>query len=208
MASLRDNLNRFGWMKLPYRFPEPSLAELEKLGQNCGVGERLADIQAIADRLPIEFKALISQYGFSQDPLRGIWFYKDSTKNWSLPWHQDRSFPMGEKSEDPDLTNWTKKNDQWHCEPSLAQLKRHAFVHLAFDPMNATSGQLELLEKSHLKGKIPQDDIKNIVLNHRKIVQNLERGEALLVSALTLHRSSSNKSRQPRRALRLDFLQP
>jgi len=200
-----DNFDKLGWVKFPYSFPEACLSKLEKLGVHGGVGKRLSDMKAISDLLPTEFKVLMAEFGFASSPIRAIWFHKDASKKWSLPWHQDRVITMETKTDDPRLKNWTMKNGQWHCEPDIQHLTRLAFLHIAFDPMTPESGQLQLLEKSHLQGKIKQSDIAGLINQHDITTPDLSRGEALFASTLLLHRSSSNQSDCPRRALRLDF---
>ena len=203
--NLGDEFDQRGWIKFPYSFPEACLSQLENQCFIDGVGKRLSGMKAIAETLPTDFKAAMKQFGFDPSPTRAVWFFKDAVQNWSLPWHQDRVITLEVKTDDPKLKNWTKKNGQWHCEPGVDHLKRLAFLHIAFDPMTAQSGQLQLLEKSHLRGKIRQANITGLINQLPIAAPDLCRGEAIFVSSLLLHKSSSNQSNHPRRALRLDF---
>ena len=200
-----DEFRQQGWIKFPFRFSEDGLSKLERQCSSDSVGKRLSDMRAIAEKLPKDFKTVMENFGFSSSPIRAVWFRKDTSQNWSLPWHQDRIITKAVKTDDPKLKNWTKKNGQWHCEPEVDHLKRLAFLHIAFDPMTAQSGQLQLLEKSHLRGKIRQADITGLINQLPIAAPDLCRGEAIFVSSLLLHKSSSNQSNHPRRALRLDF---
>lgn len=163
------------------------------------------DLEKLSKALPSTVKTALHDLGYDPSPKRAIGFNKHQDQNWSLPWHQDRVIQMTEKSDGPDFTYWTRKNNVWHCEPSAARLARFSFLYIAFDAMTTTTGQLELLEHTHKYGKVKQADIQHYVETCHIAAPNLSRGEALFIAGPLLHRSSANRSNQLRRALRLDF---
>lgn len=112
---------------------------------------------------------------------------------------------MDEKTYDPAYSNWSKKEDMWHCEPPVSILESMAFAYIALDQAQVESGGLEIGENTHNAGKIPASDIIHVITDATIATPALDAGEVLLIQALTLHRSASLKGSNRRRALRLDF---
>jgi len=199
------DLNIKGWARLPFRFSAAELDKLSKLGPHIGRGQRLTDMQALAKALPEGFRDCIADLGFQTRPNRAIGFVKSKDSNWSLPWHQDRVIAMPEKIDDPQYSNWTRKSGIWHCEPSAKLLRHMAFAYIAFDSVGTGQGGLEIAEGTHRFEKIDAKNIASHIHGSNIARPNLERGEVLLISALTLHRSAVLSEHKERRALRLDF---
>lgn len=205
MRSVGGDLNTDGWMRLPFRFNPTELARLSNLGPHIGRGARLTNMADVTDALPIKFKTLLNKHGFHPTPNRAIGFVKSNDSNWSLPWHQDRVVAMGKKIESPKYSNWNRKSGVWHCEPTVDVLKDMAFAYIAFDENTDEAGGLELAVGTHRHGKILQSDIAAQIASSELITPAMAAGEVLLVSALTLHRSTLWSGKSQRRALRLDF---
>ena len=194
-----------GWVKLAYRFSTETLDDIATLKPHLGRGQRLTDMQALQRKLPASFKAELESYGFLPIPNRAVGFIKTKDKNWSLPWHQDRVIAMPSKQNLAAYSNWSRKSGIWHCEPLVQVLRNMAFAYIAFDDMPHGRGGLELAEGTHLDGIIENIEIDDIVKNKTITKPNLMRGDVLLISALTLHRSATLSGSDVRRALRLDF---
>ena len=197
-----------GWVYLPYRFEARALSSLAPLGLHMGRGQRLTNMSALADKLPLGFKIDIAELGFNPTPLRAVGFNKSKEMNWSLPWHQDRIIAMAEKISHPDYKNWSRKSGIWHCEPKPAILGQMAFAYIAFDNIEDGMGGLELAEGTHKFGSIPEGEIETQLKTAVKIRPDMKIGEVILVSALTLHRSAPMTTIGKRRSLRLDFARP
>ena len=73
------------------------------LGPHSSLGRRLAGL------LPASPSGAI--------PVRLVGFDKTAQANWGVPWHQDRVITVAERHDLPGYTNWSRKSDQWHCEP-------------------------------------------------------------------------------------------
>jgi len=204
--SAGDNLKAQGWMRLPLRFAENELAQLSKLGPHVGRGVRLTDMEAVSDALPAIFKDYLTELGFRPSPNRAIGFVKSNADNWSLPWHQDRVIAMEAKVDNPNYINWNRKSGVWHCEPAEDILKQMAFAYIAFDDIQRGEGGLELAAGTHHSGKVPQADIATKIRASDIVTPDMQAGDVILVSALTLHRSILWSGTGQRRALRLDFL--
>lgn len=205
MKSAGGDLGLKGWTRLPVKFKARELEQLSKLGPHIGRGQRLTHMQALANALPEGFRDCVASLGFQTRPNRAIGFVKSKETNWSLPWHQDRVIAMPEKIDDPQYSNWTCKSGIWHCEPSAKLLRHMAFAYIAFDSVGAGQGGLEIAEGTHRFGKIDAKNIASHIHGSNIARPNLERGEVLLISALTLHRSAVLSEHKERRALRLDF---
>ncbi len=187
------------------RLSEKHLDSLSALGIHEGRGKRLSDMTKLYDILPEDFRLELEALGFNPVPNRAVGFVKSKRANWSLPWHQDRVIAMAQKSDNPAYKNWSRKSGLWHCEPCTDILEQTAFAYIAFDPLNASSGGLQIAERSHLLGQIPQADIPRCVESSNIVLPTLERGDVLIVSALALHRSASTSKDTPRRTFRIDF---
>lgn len=198
-------LQNTGWIYLPYRFDTDGLAHLSALNPHTGRGCRLTDMTALADALPFQFKACVSEFGFNPKPLRAVGFNKSNETNWSLPWHQDRVIAVAEKTSHTELKNWTRKSGVWHCEPTSAVLAQMAFAYITFDDIHDAMGGLELAEGTHKFGSIPEAEIESHIQTAVKIRPDMKIGQTLLVSALTLHRSAPMMAQGNRRSLRIDF---
>ena len=197
-----------GWTYLPYKFEADALGALSAFGPHIGRGQRLTDMYVLASALPSGFCDILSEFGFSSTPLRAVGFNKSKEANWSLPWHQDRVVAMPHKTDNSDFKNWSRKSGIWHCEPPAEILAQIAFAYIAFDDISGGSGGLEIAEDTHRYGAIPEAEINARVETSVTACPDMVTGQALLVSALTLHRSAPIKVTANRRALRIDFGTP
>jgi len=206
MRSAGGDLEINGWMRLPFRFSETELATLSAFGPHVGRGVRLSDMSSLAAALPKKFRTQIRGLGFNPLPNRAVGFVKSKADNWSLPWHQDRVIAMDAKVDDPNYINWNRKSGVWHCEPAEDILRQIAFAYIAFDSFQRGEGGLELAAGTHHFGKMAHADIKTKITASNIVTPNMQTGDVILVSALTLHRSILWSGAGQRRALRLDFL--
>ena len=205
MKSAGGDLGLKGWTRLPVKFKARELEQLSKLGPHIGRGQRLTDMQALAKALPEGFRDCVANLGFQTRPNRAIGFVKSKDSNWSLPWHQDRVIAMPEKIDDPQYSNWTRKSGIWHCEPTAKLLRHMVFAYIAFDEIIEGMGGLEVAEGTHLCGKISKEEIESYLSNAKLTNPDMTRGDVLLISALTLHRSAVITEMGQRRTLRMDF---
>lgn len=199
------DLKRVGWTRLSYQFSEQDLGGLSSLNIHEGRGRRLPNMPELDTVLPDGFKDSLRNLGFDTMPNRAVGFVKSKDHNWSLPWHQDRVVAMSEKSDNPAYKNWSRKSGVWHCEPETKILQDMAFAYIAFDSLDESSGGLQIAEATHLSGKIPEHDIKSSVDSANCVLLTMARGDILLISALTLHRSAPTQEPVFRRTFRMDF---
>ncbi len=205
MKHFAGDLVHNGWMRLPFQFSSNELDTLSELDPHIGRGQRLLDMQAVTEALPLKFKNCLQHFGFIPTPNRAIGFAKSQKANWSLPWHQDRVIAMSKRNEDPVFTNWTCKSGLWHCEPTEEILQKMAFAYIAFDDIKDGMGRLELAEGSHKFGKITEADIPLRLHSSTLVKPDMSPGDVIIISALTLHRSAVMTGIGRRRTLRLDY---
>ena len=206
MIAYNDNLIKKGWTRLLFQFSEEALGRLTSLNIHEGRGQRLSDMTRVHETLPQAFKNELRKLDFSPVPNRAVGFVKSKGKNWSLPWHQDRVIAMPRKLNISAYENWSRKSGVWHCEPKTEMLQNMAFAYIAFDQLDEMSGGLQIAEGTHLAGKVAEQDIKPSVASAKCILPRMERGDVLLVTALTIHRSAPTQRSNLRRTLRMDFI--
>jgi ectoine hydroxylase-related dioxygenase (phytanoyl-CoA dioxygenase family) len=140
-------------------------------------------------------------------PVRLVAFNKSEASNWSLPWHQDRVIAVRERFDLPGYVNWTRKVGVWHVEPPTEILQRMLFARVHLDRATEENGCMELALGSDAFAKVI-DSAAEPIANRPGAQRELciaERGDVLLVKALTLHRSRASQSVGERRALRIDY---
>jgi len=120
---------------------------------------------------------------------RAVLFTKAATGGSNLPWHQDGGSFWG-LSRDPELQIWT-----------------------ALDDVPPESGCVELIPGSHLSGLatplggvIPDDVVAKSGADERRIQVPARAGESLLLHNYLWHRSGTNQTGRPRRALTVCLL--
>ena len=112
---------------------------------------------------------------------------------------------MAEKTANPNFKNWSRKSGIWHYEPSPSVLAQMAFTYIAFDKVSDGQGGLELAESTHKFGTICSNNIDSYIEGTKTVCPNIQAGEVLIISAMTLHRSTPMKMSGTRRTLRIDF---
>jgi Phytanoyl-CoA dioxygenase (PhyH) len=137
--------------------------------------------------------------------VRVVWFTKNSSANWGVPWHQDRIIAVAHRHDVADFGNWTQKAGIWHCEPPLATLNDMRFVRLHLDDCDAKNGAMEIALGSEARGIVPESEASNVAATFPTELCAARRGDLHVLPMLVLHRSKPSSSTMPRRALRLDY---
>ena len=170
-------------------------------------GQRLENSGALAKIIgrSSDIGSVIGQLLPNARPVRALIFDKNNDVNWSVPWHQDRVVAVKGKHDIKGFGAWTTKAGIWHTEPPIEILENMVFIRIHFDDCNAQKGALELALGSHKYGRIRSDDALRIAKKLPKEICEAQRGDVLIVKALTLHRSRKSISPGRRRALRVDY---
>jgi Phytanoyl-CoA dioxygenase (PhyH) len=137
--------------------------------------------------------------------VRGLFFDKNATKNWKVPWHQDRTIAVVQQLEVPDYQSWSLKDGIPHVQPPAAILERMLTVRIHLDRTDELNGALKIIPGSHRHGKLTNDDINRWKLATPAVACNCEAGGILLMRPLLLHASSTATIRKHRRIIHLDY---
>lgn len=152
-----------------------------------------------------EMSQLVERLKPKAFPVRLVAFDKTPDANWAVPWHQDRVLALASRHELSGYSNWARKAGVWHVEPPIDFLKQMIFARIHFDDTDQSNGCLELALGTHKFGLIPSDQATRFAEKTDIESCVAKRGDVLLVSALTLHRSATSLSSESRSALRIDY---
>jgi hypothetical protein len=136
--------------------------------------------------------------------VRIVWFSKDATANWGVPWHQDRIIAVAQRHDLPVFRNWSEKRGIWHCEPPPETFEGMRFVRVHLDDCDETNGAMEIARGSEAAGLVPEADAARIASGYPAEVCIAQRGDIQVLPMLVLHRSRPAQTSAPRRALRID----
>ena len=95
--------------------------------------------------------------------------------------------------------------DVLHVQPPAAILEHMLFVRLHLDNCGEENGALRVIPKSHLQGRIPENEILSIRHSSPERICEVALGGALLMRPLLLHASSPSRVPGHRRVIHLDF---
>lgn len=134
---------------------------------------------------------------------KAIYFDKPSVSNWFVPYHQDISISVNQKTAVEGYTNWTFKKGQYGVQPPIDILQDTTTIRIHLDDTNAYNGALKVIPSSHTKGIIRTDtkdwDTK------QEYICDVKKGGAMLMKPLTLHASNKTTNNKQRRVIHLEF---
>jgi hypothetical protein len=193
------------------------LAAIERLADIGSKLQRRGEVFAVRNLLDVvpeitklatsdKLRALLEPIlGNQFMPVRGILFDKVPEANWKVPWHQDVTIAVQEKVEVEGFGPWTTKAGVMHVQPPASVLEHMLSVRLHLDPCPATNGALRVIPTSHLRGRIPEEEVAAIRTAIPEHVCEVGLGGALLMRPLLLHASSPSQNVAHRRVIHLDF---
>ena len=152
-----------------------------------------------------ELRSLVAPIlGDSARVVRGIFFDKNPTANWKVPWHQDLTIAVKNRLEVPDFHPWSVKEGIPHVQPPVAILEQMLTVRVHLDRTDESNGALKLIPGSHAEGKLTMPAIDR--WKQSPVVSgNCEAGGILLMRPLILHASSSALVPSHRRVIHLEY---
>jgi ectoine hydroxylase-related dioxygenase (phytanoyl-CoA dioxygenase family) len=173
-----------------------------------------AGIRNILDRSPYiqklaqsqEIHALVAPIlGDKARVVRGIFFDKQPTANWKVPWHQDVTIAVKNRVDVPDYHPWSVKSGIHHVQPPTAILDQMLTVRIHLDTTDESNGALKVISGSHCQGKLTDVEIELWKQTSPGISCNLEPGGILLMRPLLLHASSAATVPNHRRVIHLEY---
>ena len=171
-------------------------------------GLRLRGIDALAPFLVASGdvgSCAASVLGEACRPVRAILFDKTAATNWALGWHQDRTIAVKERIPVDDFDIWSIKSGMQHVEPPFALLSGMVTLRVHIDPVPASNAPLLIAPGSHKLGRIPEDEVRDVVRRCDTVACLADAGDLWLYATPILHASDAATSPMHRRVLQLDF---
>lgn len=140
-------------------------------------------------------------------PVRSLLFDKTPQANWPVAWHQDRTITVKERYDVGCYGPWTFKNQIHHVEPPVELLDQMVTLRIHLDNAGAENGPLSVVPGSHLKGKIPPDQIPRMIEKSGSTI-TCNAGDVLMMRPLLLHSSRRAFDPTHRRVIHFEFAPP
>lgn len=164
---------------------------------------------------PAHLKALLSTgflgrtasdiLGETARPVRILLFDKTPTANWAVPWHQDRTIAVQERSPRPGFETWTTKSGVPHVEPPFDYIESMISLRLHLDDCGGDNGPLKIIPGSHRLGKLTDSDIRELSARQQPRTFRAARGDVLVLHTSIIHASDRAANPARRRVLHVDF---
>lgn len=169
------------------------------------IRQLLINVPDLADLLfNAELKSLLSCFFEDHYFLsKAIYFDKPSASNWFVPYHQDLSISVAEKTDVKDFKNWTFKKGQYGVQPPLHVLQNTVTVRIHLDDTDENNGALKVIPSSHSNGVV-RNDTANYITDNEQVCK-VKKGGVMLMKPLTLHASGRSTNTKKRRVIHLEF---
>ena len=171
-------------------------------------GLRLRDVEGLAPFLAASGDigcCAASVLGDTCRPVRAILFDKTAATNWAPGWHQDRSIAVKARVPVDGFETWSVKSGMQHVEPPFTLLSRMVTLRVHIDPAPASNAPLLIAPGSHKLGRIPEEDVRDVVRGCGTVVCLAEPGDVWLYATPVLHASDAAIALMHRRVLQVDF---
>ena len=138
-------------------------------------------------------------------PVRAILFDKTPETNWVVGWHQDRTIAVKERVVVEGFETWSVKSGMLHVEPPYELLSGMATLRVHIDPVPTGNAPLLIAPGSHKLGRVPEDDVREVVRRCGTVACLAEPGDIWLYASPLLHASEAAVTPAHRRVLHVDF---
>lgn len=138
-------------------------------------------------------------------PVRAIFFDKSPEANWLVPWHQDLTLAVKERSDVPGFGPWSTKEGVPHVQPPVELLEQMLTLRLHFDETTAANGALQVLPGSHQSGRLSTEQLQQLRRDIPAFLCTAAPGDALLMRPLLAHASARATVPGHRRVLHLEY---
>lgn len=138
-------------------------------------------------------------------PVRAIAFDKTAGRNWSVPWHQDRTIAVDRRDNRAEVGNWTVKNGVPHCEPPVELLEGMLTLRWHLDAVGPRDGCIRVLPGSHRMGRLVAADISRLLETVQAVDVPVPAGAVFVMSPLLVHSSRKRVTQGRRRVLHVEL---
>lgn len=135
--------------------------------------------------------------------VKSIYFNKPQTSNWCVPYHQDLTISVDNKSEVKGFEFWTTKQNQFAVQPPLDILESVVTLRIHLDDTNENNGALKVVPGSHLKGICRPESID--WKKESEVSCNVPKGGIMLMKPLLLHSSGRTTNNRQRRVIHIEI---
>ena len=143
--------------------------------------------------------------GSGARPIRTLVFDKRPEANWLVPWHQDPTIAVRDRTDTTGFVNWNVKDGEVHCQPPLDVLESIFTIRIHLDRCGEESGPLRVVRGSHRTGLLGRQQLDDVVASGHIVETITDRGGVAVMTPLSVH--SSPKATNPvhrRRVLHLE----
>ncbi len=197
-----------GCRYLPHAVPAPQLLRLRALFEGeSGAGRRLtSEVWLLADALPwlLPIASELTASHSETRAVRATLFDKTASRNWSVPWHQDRTIAVAAYLDTPGFGPWSRKAGVLHVEPPFAILSAMVTLRLHLDDCPLTNAPLAVAAGSH-KARVCAEAAAEQAELHPKISCTATAGDVWAYATPILHCSETAAMPTRRRVLQIDF---
>lgn len=138
-------------------------------------------------------------------PVRAILFDKQPGANWALGWHQDRTIAVRRRIETPGFGPWSRKSGIDHVEPPFELIEQMITLRAHLDACGEDNAPLLIVPGSHRLGRIPIDQIKQVVSRGPQFACLANSGDIWVYASAILHASNAAAAPTHRRVLHIDY---
>jgi ectoine hydroxylase-related dioxygenase (phytanoyl-CoA dioxygenase family) len=137
--------------------------------------------------------------------VKGIYFDKNPSANWLVPWHQDLTITVRERREAPGFGPWSVKDGLPHVQPPTEIMENIIALRVHLDDAGADNGALRVLPGTHQRGRIPGAEIPRLAREITPVICAAKRGDVLIMRPLLLHSSPICAAPRHRRVIHLEY---
>lgn len=137
--------------------------------------------------------------------VRGLLFDKTPEANWTVPWHQDLTIAVKERTSASGYGPWTLKAGVTHTQPPVSVLERMVTVRVQLDECTESQGPLRVVPGSHAEGRLSAEATRRWLERVGPIPCLVPSGGVLLMRPLILHASSPASEPGHRRVVHLEY---
>ncbi len=143
--------------------------------------------------------------GNKAQPVRAILFDKTPSSNWALGWHQDRTIAVRKKTALPNFGPWSVKSGIDHVEPPFQFIEKMVTLRAHLDACDTNNAPLLILPGSHQLGRIPVEEISDLVIHHQIRACLANAGDIWAYATSIIHASKAAEHPTHRRVLQVDY---
>jgi ectoine hydroxylase-related dioxygenase (phytanoyl-CoA dioxygenase family) len=146
-----------------------------------------------------------SRLGATPCLVRALFFDKTPERNWSVPWHQDKTVTLSKRADMAGWGPWSLKDGVCHVQAPCEVLNQMITIRLHIDPANETSGCLKVIAGSHRLGLVKQEAIAAVVARAAPVACVVAAGDAVIMRPHILHSSGKSTGSAHRRVVHLEY---